>query len=461
MTAPLIIRNVEIARRPGLSVRLEGGRIAEIGSMVSGGGETMDGRGGALIPGLTDHHIHLFALAAQANSVVLNGVANAVQLAERVRAGLVNRPPGAWLRVTGYHEAMAGELTQLELDALAPLHPIRVQHQTGALWMLNSLALERLGDHEALERDGEGRLTGRLWRGDLWLQSRLGHEPPDLAAIGRRLAAFGITGVTDASVTTDASAADRLAAAVRNGDLPLRLTLMSGGALEAPPDGAFAVGPLKILLDDHNLPDFDEMRARIADGRTWGRAIAVHCVTAGELALTLAAFDAAGAMPGDRIEHGGVIDESAIPMIRKLSLTVVTQSAFIRERGDRYLRDVAPREAPDLYRCASLLAAGVPLAGSSDAPYASPDPWLGMAAAIDRRTLGGTVLGEDERVTPEAALALYLSPSNRPGQGARVLRVCDPADLCLLATSLSAVLASPSSDMVRATLLGGALTYQA
>jgi predicted amidohydrolase YtcJ len=178
--------------------------------------------------------------------------------------------------------------------------------------------------------------------------------------------------------------------------------LMSGGALAAPADGAFAVGPVKVLLDDHALPDFDDFTARIAQARRWGRGVAVHCVTAGELALSLAAFEAAAARPGDRIEHGGVIPAAAIAQLRALGLTVVTQPAFVRERGERYLAEVAPAEHPDLYRCATLLAAGVPVAGSSDAPYASPDPWAGIAAAADRRTSGGATLGVAERVSAAA-----------------------------------------------------------
>ena len=291
-----------------------------------------------------------------------------------------------------------------------------MQHQTGSLWVLNSLALDALGegdDPAGLERD-----TGRLWRGDAWLRSRIGADLPPLAPIGARLAAYGITALTDASVTTDAAAAEILANAHRRGDLPQRLMLMSGGPLAAPADGAFAVGPLKVLLDDHSLPDFDDFAARIAAARVQGRAVAVHCVTAAELALSLAVFEAAGAQIGDRIEHGGVIPPDAVDVLRRLGLAVVTQPAFIRERGDRYAADVDPADQPDLYRCRSLLDAGVPVAASSDAPYASPDPWVGIAAAVHRTSRGGAVLGAGERVSPARALSLYLeippAPAARP-----------------------------------------------
>ena len=452
----LTIRNVEIEGRPGLDVRLEHGRIAEIGAGLRGGDE-IDGQGGALIPGLCDHHIHLFGLAARADSVTLEDVRDAKGFAARIAAAVAARAPGAWVRVLGYHEAMAGDLTRADLDALAPRHRLRVQHQTGSLWILNSLALEALGDGE--DPPDLERATGRIWRGDAWLRSRIGARPPPLAPIGARLAAYGITALTDASVTTDADAAGRLAEARRAGDLPQRLMLMSGGPLAAPADAAFAVGPLKVLLDDHALPDFDAFLGRVAAARAQGRAVAVHCVTAAELALTLAVFEAAGSQPGDRIEHGSVIPPQAIGVLKRQGLTVVTQPAFVHERGDRYAAEVAAEDQPDLYRCRSLLDAGVPLAASSDAPYASPDPWAGIAAAVRRATQGGLVLGADERVTPSEALALYLDEPAAPGRAPRRVAVGAAADLCLLDVPLRDVLAAPDARRVRATLVAGRVVH--
>jgi predicted amidohydrolase YtcJ len=458
----LILRDVEVAGRRGLDVRLEDGRIAAIGARLPAAGQEFYGHGGALIPGLADHHIHLFALAAQRDSVTLEGVRDAAAFRLRINAAVAGKPAGAWVRATGYHERMAGELTRATLDEIAPRHRLRVQHQTGSLWVLNSLALAAVASDDAppgLERDPDGAPTGRIWRGDAWLRTRIGAEPPPLAPLGRQLAAYGITRLTDASVTTDADAATRLADAHRAGDLPQRLTLMSGGALEAPADGAFAVGPVKVLLDDHALIDFDDFTGRIAQARNWGRGVAVHCVTAGELALTLAAFEAAGARPGDRIEHGGVIPAAAIAQILKLGLTVVTQPAFVRERGDRYLAEVEPAERPDLWRCASLLAAGVPVASSSDAPYASPDLWAAIRAAADRTTSAGATLGASERVSAATALALHLGDPAAPGGPIRRVTVGAVADLCLLDAPLREVLAAPSAAHVRATFVDGRLIH--
>ncbi len=458
----LLIRNVEVAGRAGQEVRIEAGRIVDVGSNLARAATELDGQGGALIPGLCDHHIHLFGLAARADSVVLEGATTADDVMLRISAALATRPAGTWVRAIGYHETMAGDLDRNDLDRLAPRHRIRVQHQTGSLWILNSLALESLIDGdppEGLERDARGQPTGRLWREDVWLRSRIGAVPPPLAPIGRMLAAFGVTAVTDASVTTDTVGAEWLAQAHRSGDLPQHLTLMSGGPLSAPGDGAFTVGPVKVLLDDHALPDFDDFIGCIAHAREWDRSVAVHCVTGAELALTLAAFEAQGAQPGDRIEHGGMISHQAISSLRRLGLTVVTQPGFVRERGDRYISGVDPGDHGDLYRCASLLSAGVPVVGSSDAPYATPDPWTGIQTAVDRMTSSGVVLGSDERVSPEVALRMYLDAPAGPGHRLRRVEVGARADLCLLGTPLRQALDSPGAELVRATLIEGKVVY--
>ena len=64
------------------------------------------------------------------------------------------------------------------------------------------------------------------------------------------------------------------------------------------------------------------------------------------------------------------------------------------------------QDQPDLYRAASLAEAGIALAAGSDAPYGSPDPWRAMRTASRRLTVGGQLLGPDERLAPRRALDL-------------------------------------------------------
>jgi predicted amidohydrolase YtcJ len=56
-----------------------------------------------------------------------------------------------------------------------------------------------------------------------------------------------------------------------------------------------------------------------------------------------------------------------------------------------------------------LLAAGVSLAGSSDAPVADYSPILGMQAAVTRRTAGGLVHQGEQAISPLQALELWTT----------------------------------------------------
>lgn len=450
-----------------LDVRVASGVVAEIGAgLAPGPGAVVVGaHGGALLPGLHDHHVHLLATAAAARSTPVGppqvrdaaGLAAALRRADRALAR------GRWLRAVGYHESVAGDLDRELLDRLVPDRPVRVQHRSGARWVLNSAAVAALaleGEHRpGLERDPAGRLTGRVHRGDHWLRARLPPEDaPDLAALGRRLAGRGVTAVTDATPYGDVADLALLAGAVAAGDLPQRVVVTGGPALAgaALPNG-LERGPVKLVIDDAAYPALDEVVAGMVAAHRHGRNVAIHCVTRAALVLALAAWDEAGSRPGDRVEHGSVVPPELYGELRRHRLTVVTQPGLVAERGDDYLRDVDPDDLPHLYPCRSLLDAGVAVAGSTDAPFSACDPWRAVAAASTRRTAGGVVLGAAEAVPPRRALDLFLGDVHDPGGPPRRVAVGAPADLCLLACPLDDALAAPAEAPVRAVVCAGAL----
>ena len=190
MTTPgdpgdLLIVDAEVAGRP-VDVTSHRGVIAAIepaGSTIrrdKSAATVLDAAGGALIPGLHDHHVHLVAAAAAAGSLDAGppAVATRAQLADVLTAADRDQPSGRWLRAVGYHESVAGELDRDGLDRMIPDRPVRVQHRSGAAWFVNSAALRQLGiddgatghDLAGVERDRSGRATGRLFGLDHWLR---------------------------------------------------------------------------------------------------------------------------------------------------------------------------------------------------------------------------------------------------------------------------------------------------
>ena len=496
-----------------VDVRLRAGRVESVASAPrstrasrtsatshpgSGADQHLDARGGLLLPGLHDHHVHLFALAAARASVDLSpsSVRDAggldVALSAKRAAGEPAAARHEWVRGFGYHEQSAGSLDRARLDALMPDRPLRIQHASGKVWFLNSQALARLdlrSAPEGLERDATGAPTGRLFRGDHWLRAQLAPaDVPDLAALSRMLAGFGITGITDTSAGNDGAQLQAFASAQKRGALLQSARVMGGDALgdasgNASGDSSgnaqaglhfdaervedarnnlsrLVVGERKFLLDEDDLPPVDELVRAVQAARRQGRGTAWHCVSRVELLYVLHVLEQAGpsgTATRDRIEHAGVVPTPCLAALAARGLSVVTQPAFIAERGDRYRVEADPDDLPALYRLASLVRAGVPLGLSSDAPYGTSDPWSVMRAAVTRTTAAGAVMGPDEALSPEAALAGYLGSAADPGGKPREIRPGAPADLCLLHAPWTEVRERLKADVVRAVFSAGRL----
>lgn len=463
----MLIRNVELNGKRVVDVRCRQGLIAEIGdSLFPQGGESLvNASGGALLPGLQDHHIHLFSLAAARASVFCGPpkVTNMDEFTQALQAS--DRNHNGWIRGTGYHESVAGLPDRRQLDKIVSDQPLRIQHRSGKLWLVNSAAAELLGldqqdGMQGIEIDQSGSPTGRLFRLDAWLRDRLDtHEWPDLSNVSALLASFGVTGVTDATPTNSAEELQQLTKSVKEGKLLQRLLIMGDALLPEPDNDLLKRGAQKFLLDEHQLPELEQFKNDIKSAHCEQRPVAIHCVTQTELIFALSALMSAGNHPGDRIEHASIVADEAIPLMLAAGVTVVTQPGFIKERGDQYIADVEPRYLDLLYRSQNLLQAGIPVGGSTDAPYGDPDPWRAMRAAVERCSEAGHSIGEREKLTPEQALALFTSPADAPGAVSRSIEVGVPADLCLLDRPWAEARHRLDSNDVIATFRGGELIY--
>lgn len=451
----MLIRRAELDGGPIADVRIIGSRIDAIGMLEAGADEPIvEAQGGALLPGLVDHHLHLFALAAALDSLMCGppAVRSAGELIDALR-GHRAAPHHAWIRGIGYHESVAGAIDRHWLDRAVADRPVRIQHRSGRLWVLNTLALETLADPALAVGDG------RLFDQDALLRTRLGSKPPSLHEVSRRLASYGVTGVADMTPHNDRATVACFAAAIAAGEMLQRVSVAGSAELDhATGTAHVAIGPRKVHLHEWSLPTFDDLCAMVRDSHRNGRAVAIHCVTETELVFALAALREAVPHVGDRIEHASIATPELVTQMRELGVTVVTQPNFVAERGDAYLVDVPAQDQRALYRARSLVDAGIALAGGTDAPFGHPDPWRAMQAAVTRTTAKGQVLGADERLTPDQALGLYLGSFDAPATP-RQVTVGATADLCLLDRSKHRALAAPSSDAVRATLCDGRLIF--
>jgi len=467
---PLLIRRAQLHGSGIRDVRIADGRIVAVSARLDPRPEDRirEAQGGLLLPGLHDHHAHLFASAAARASLpcgppdVTDERSLRARLAEQARHG------EGWVRGIGFHESVCALLDRHWLDAACAGRPVRIQHRSGMLWVLNSLALEqlRLAPGEELppgaERSACGELSGRFFDLDAWLGERLARTWPALGPLCAELGSYGITGITDAGARNGRAVWEELCRACAKGELAQRLVVMGSEELDGKPSrtgGRIETGALKVYLREARLPDLELLVRRVRRAHAAGRAAAFHCVTRAELAFALAALEDAGTIAGDRIEHAAIADDHALAALATQGVAVVTQPHFIAERGDQYLCDVDPGELPLLYRAAACLRHGTPLAAGSDTPYGSADPWAAMRAAVERRTRGGVLMSGEECLTPSQALAMFCGDPHRPGAGRLEPVVGMAADLCLLDVPWERLSNDLDSRHVALTICNGRIAY--
>ena len=168
-------------------------------------------------------------------------------------------------------------------------------------------------------------------------------------------------------------------------------------AAESARSGRVRIAALKFMPTGGPEDSMMARRTRIALAS--GVPCAFHVTEVEELEQVLSAIELArrqfaenAPLPICRIEHGGTIPPNYIERIAASRAWVVTNPGFLHFRGKKYLEE--PGLVPHLYRARSLMEAGIPLAGATDASHtATPS---GAIAAISRATVDGQVLAPGE-----------------------------------------------------------------
>jgi len=409
-------------------------RITAVGQSLTprSGEEVVDARGHTVVPGLHDHHVHLWAAAAALESVDVGPLnVSSIDDLRRLLGSAIADSDG-WIRAVGYHESAAGYLDRATLDQVMPHLPVRIQHRSGALWMLNSVGLSVVNrsDHP----DGRLPSSAANW------PAVIGKQERSLAHVSDRLTRYGVTGVTDATPDLDPGAVAALTDAHRRGELRQRVHCLSPG---------------KRILHDDSL-DLDSLTEWIASCHDRGVPVALHCVTRSQLVVALAALRSAGSSGLDRIEHAAVVPPDCLRDLAESGVLVVTQPNFVSERGDQYLADVDVEELPTLWPLASLLNSGVRVALSTDLPFGGLDPWKAIHAAVTRTTRAGRAFNPRERVSPHQAVTMFFGTPERPDVPRRIA-VGQQGDLCIVSGSPDDVLSNLDSRMVAGTVIKGEL----
>lgn len=421
----------------GEALLVRGDRIEAVGplsglrKLAGRGVEPYDLRGGALVPGFVDAHVHLISWLRVTRDPSFGDSQTPEALAGLVRERAKALRPGEWITVRGWiaRDWPAETLVRQTLDRIAPDRPLVLYAADGhsvwangaALALSGVTGLTRAPEGGVIARDARGEPTGHLVESAASLvRSRVprfedpAEELRDAVAAARRL---GITSAHD----FDAAVSGRRAAEDldRNGRLGLRLLQsIPVASLDAAEEIGLRhgfgserlhVGPVKMFADGTlgsstalletpyegttnvgiAVTPPEELREKTLRAAKAGLAVAIHAIGDRAVRHALDAFESAlseglrfPAPP--RVEHVQLAREADFPRFRRLGAAASVQPIHLltdRELAGRIWGARTGRS----YAWKSLLRAKAMLYFGSDAPYDRPGPLLGLQAALLRR----------------------------------------------------------------------------
>ncbi len=445
MYADLLLVNGRILSLRGDSFRalsVQNGRVeavgtsADIRSWYEPRTSEINLRGRLAVPGFTDSHVHLAALAASRREVDLRSAASLEEALKRVASRARRTAPGKWITGGRFDKNRWGDIfpTRHDLDRVAPEHPVALSSRDGhALWV-NSRALRacRITAKTAappggeIVRDDRGQPSGILLEGATALVygspafSRPDADEDALRAALRYLARRGITSI---HAMDDVPVLLQLQKLREAGRLDQRITiypplsalddLVAAGIRSGFGDQWIRIGGLKLFVDgalgsqtawlfepyDNVRPKSagipvvseKELRESVRRAAEAGFACAIHAIGDRANAVALSAIEAAQDCPTrllHRIEHAQLVRPEDIPRFQRACVVASMQPCHI-------LGDIGAAErywgarSRYAYPIRSLLRAGTTLAFGSDAPVETDDPLAGIYAAVCRQDRDG------------------------------------------------------------------------
>jgi predicted amidohydrolase YtcJ len=152
----------------------------------------------------------------------------------------------------------------------------------------------------------------------------------------------------------------------------------------------------------------DELIALIERASTLGWRVGVHAQGDEAIGHVLTGFErglAASPLadPRPRIEHAGMPTGAGVQRMAGLGVITVNQPSYLFDFGDEYSESLGDL-VHDLQPWRDELEAGVRVVISSDSDVSSYRPLTTIAHAMQRRTMGGEVLGDRHRLSLDEAL---------------------------------------------------------
>jgi len=415
----------------------------------------IDGKGKILLPGLIDAHGHVLALGYSRLDVDLVGTRSLQEALDRVKKYSENYEDLPWIRGGGWNQELWPDEafpTAKELDAVESDRPVWLTRVDGHAGWANSVALKRAGVNRNTDdphggkilRDAEGNPTGILVDAAMSLVEKViprRTESEDSMALEKsmeNLREVGLTSVGDAGISgetwnlykkfaaegkittriyamilgTDADfdslSANGPVTGYDNDLLALRsVKLFEDGAL-----GSRGAALLKPYSDDPGnsgllFHDQESLNRMVLKAAGKGYQVNIHAIGDRANRVVLNAFEMAFKKYGDqglrnRIEHAQIVNPADIPRFRKLDVIASMQPTHATSDKNMAEERIGKERMKGAYAWQTFEQQGTVVAGGSDFPVESPNPFLGFYAAVSRMDTTGHPDGgwyPDEKLT--------------------------------------------------------------
>ena len=414
--------------------------------------KTVDLGGKTVFPGFIDAHAHLMSLGFSKITVELVGAPTEVAAASLVEQRIRKSEPGQWIRGRGWDQNLWSTKrfpTHETLDKISPSNPVYLARVDGHAAWINKKALEIAGITKQVPdppggkivRDASGNPTGVFVDNAMALVSKF-LPPPSVKeseeAIKLAVEEYlqlGVVCMDDMGV--ESKEIDVYKGLIDKKEFPFRVYAAIEGPGETwdqytkktdagPPKGRLMgygdnrlwVRAIKLYVDgalgsrgaallepysddpdNRGLTVTDEksLRQTVDEALANGFQVCTHAIGDRGNNIILNVYEAAlkehpVADPRMRVEHAQVLALNDIPRFKQLGIIPSMQP--IHCTSDMYWAEarLGPTRILGAYAWRSLLSTGVIIPGGSDSPVESPNPILGIYAAVSRQDLQGRPL---------------------------------------------------------------------
>jgi len=520
INADIVTMNPEMPTAQAMAYRE--GKLVAIGSNetvlanVGNNKFVQDAQGKTIVPGFIETHDHIYM---SSTTSVLTDVApfstpTLAEALDKIKRTTPNEE--GWIIAFGADQTLYAEQrgpTRDQLDKLFPNTPVMVFHLSGHGGFANSEALRQAGVDESTanptggfyEKDDSGQLTGYL-SGQPALFSVKGYPnpSPDTAKSAAFLRATkGITTSSELGIM-NAAVLHGLQQATNSPDFPVRVV---GGYFSTAPDYEEIVPQLKsyennllkipfiktwtdgslqggtaYLTEGYHTEGIGEGGAQgtqeffnqqVLDMYQRGFWPAIHANGDGAVSIALNAIEYAQQTLGEKLDssirpqiiHAQVTTEEQIKRMAELNASPTFFTTHVYYWGDlHYETTLGTDRAQRLSAMADGFKYGVHPSMHNDPPVSPIDPLLNMWIAVKRTSKNGRVLGGDQAILPQQALAAYtINAAYQFGMESESgsLEVGKNADFVFLSGNPLTVKLKQIKDIkVLKTVLAGVATYE-